>query len=128
MKKRNREAGSSRRKAAWLAPLFFCLVMVVVALWAVPVQARSYYFPRVLIEAELHPDGSMSVVEERTFSFDGEYHGAWQYIYLKNNASIKDVLVSEQGRPYSEMPAGTQGIPGILCRAISRSCLYRLEF
>ncbi|NMD42049.1 MAG: DUF2207 domain-containing protein [Firmicutes bacterium] len=68
---------------------------------AAPVRAddRSYYFPRVLIEAVLYPDGSMSVVEERTFSFDGRFRGAWEYIYLKNNASIRDLLVSEKGEP-----------------------------
>ncbi len=60
---------------------------------------RSFYFPRVLIEAVLYPDGSMSVVEESTFSFDGRFRGAWEYIYLKNNASIRDLLIGEKGEP-----------------------------
>ena len=86
--------------------LLLGLALIVLAQFAAPVHAddRSYYFPQVLIEAEIHPDGSMTVVEERTFSFDGRFTGAWEYIYLKHNASIKDVLVSE-GRAYR------QGLP-----------------
>ncbi|MDZ4133313.1 MAG: DUF2207 domain-containing protein [Dethiobacteria bacterium] len=74
---------------------------------------RSFHFPSVIIEAEVNPDGTMSVTEERTFRFDGRYRGAWAYIYLKHNAAIRDVLVSEGGEPYREMPVGTQDIPGI---------------
>ncbi|MGM0653654.1 MAG: DUF2207 domain-containing protein, partial [Bacillota bacterium] len=74
---------------------------------------RSFYFPEVVIEAEIKPDGSMEVVEDRTFSFDGHYQGAWQYIYLKHNAEIRDVRVSESGQPYEEMPIGTQDVPDI---------------
>ncbi|MGI6708442.1 MAG: DUF2207 domain-containing protein [Dethiobacteria bacterium] len=67
----------------------------------------------MLIEAEIHPDGSMTVVEKRTFSFEGRYRGAWEYIYLKHNASIKDVLVSEGGEAYRQEAPGTRDIPGI---------------
>ncbi|NLA26495.1 MAG: DUF2207 domain-containing protein, partial [Firmicutes bacterium] len=83
--------------------------------FAEPVRAddRSYYFPMVHIEAEIHPDGSMSVVENRTFRFRGRYRGAWEYILLKHNASIRDVMVSEGGEPYRQEAPGTQDIPGI---------------
>jgi uncharacterized membrane protein len=67
----------------------------------------------VYIEAEILPDGSMKVFEERTFRFDGRYRGAWLYIPLKYNTSIIDVVVSENGDAYRQMPAGTQDIPGI---------------
>ena len=74
---------------------------------------RSFFFPTVFIEAEILPDGSMKVVEERTFRFDGRYRGAWLYIPLKYNTAITDVVVSEEGNLYRQMPAGTQDIPGI---------------
>lgn len=98
--------------------VLLCLGLLLFFLAQLPAPAcadgdRSYYFPRVLIEAEVHPDGSMTVVEERTFSFKGRYRGAWQYIYLKVNASIKDVQVSEQGEAYRQEAPGTQDIPGI---------------
>ncbi len=102
-------------------PLFlqFCLGLVLIgailmaAAGPVCADSRSYYFPQVLIEAEVNADGSMRVVEHRTFKFNGRYRGAWEYIYLKNYASIRDVLVGEQGQPYEQMPPGTQDIPGI---------------
>ncbi len=109
-----KETGLRTRSCSWfLAVLCLGLCFIFWAQFAPPVQAKSFHFPKVLIEAELHPDGSMSVVEERTFNFDGRFRGAFQHIYLKHNASIRDVQVSEQGEPYEQMPIGTQDIPGI---------------
>jgi len=92
---------TSRGGFLFKLPLVLGLALILLAQLAAPVGAasRSYYFPRVLIEAEIHPDGSITVVEERTFHFDGSFRGAWEYIYLKNNASIRDVLVGEAGIP-----------------------------
>lgn len=74
---------------------------------------RSFDFPTVLITAEVHPDGSMTIVEERTFSFRGFWKSAWENIPLKYNTSIKDVSVGERNTPYRQMSPGTQDIPGV---------------
>ena len=92
------------------------LILLIQGRLAAPVYAdddRSFYFPRVQIEAEIHPDGSMSVAEERTFSFDGRYEGVFQHIYLKDKASIKDVVISEKGKAYEKVTPDTPGRPGI---------------
>jgi uncharacterized membrane protein len=115
-REKSRRLRDFRKKSSLLIPVCLGLALTVLTQFAAPVRAdddRSYYFPRVLIEAELHSDGSMTVVEERTFSFDGRFRGAWEYIYLKHNASIQDVLVSEQGEAYRQEPPGTRDIPGI---------------
>jgi uncharacterized membrane protein len=106
-----------RNRFSFLVALCLSIAFAVVLFLAAAVPAyaagRSYYFPQVLIEADVHPDGSMSVVEERTYDFSGRYTGAWEYIFMKYGATVKDVLVSEQGEPYQQMPPGTQDIPGI---------------
>ncbi|NMA92902.1 MAG: DUF2207 domain-containing protein, partial [Firmicutes bacterium] len=110
-----RDAINYQRGSSFPFALFLGLVLIFLLCFVTPAyaDARSYYFPRVMIEAELRPDGSMGVVEERTFNFNGRYRGAWEYIYLKDHASVKDVLVSEEGVAYEQMPPGTQDIPGI---------------
>jgi len=104
---------TSRGGFLFKLPLVLGLALILLAQLAAPVGAasRSYYFPRVLIEAEIHPDGSITVVEERTFHFDGSFRGAWEYIYLKNNASIRDVLVGEAGIPYRQEAPGRATSP-----------------
>ena len=97
--------------------LVYLLIIAAVAL-LLPAKAgaqddRSFYFPAVIIEAEVNPDGSMQVVEERTFRFNGRYRGAWSYIPLKNNSMIRDVQVSERGMPYREVAVGVQDISGV---------------
>lgn len=76
-------------------------------------ENRSFHFPSVTIEAEILSCGSMEVIEERTFRFDGVFRGAWQYIYLDNKINIKDIQVGELNRPYREEEVGTQDIPGV---------------
>ncbi|MEW5784972.1 MAG: DUF2207 domain-containing protein [Bacillota bacterium] len=108
--------GQKRLVTAIFLTVVFGLVLAAALLNPAVARAeddRSFYFPSLLIEAAVQPDGSMTVVEERTYSFNGPYRGAWQYIHLKHNASIRDILVSENGVPYEQMPPGTQDIPGI---------------
>ncbi len=44
------------------------------------VSAKSYEVIQVSITAQLHPDGTMQVEENRTFNFDGSYSFAYQAI------------------------------------------------
>lgn len=40
-------------------------------------QAKSYECPRVVLDATLHNDGSLSVTEQRTFDFNGDFTAVW---------------------------------------------------
>ncbi len=96
--------------------IFLLVIIAVIVITPASAGAqdnRSFYFPSVVIEAEVRQDGSMLVVEERTFRFDGRYRGAWVYIPLKFNATIRDVTVGEGGLIYEQKPVGTQDIPGV---------------
>lgn len=74
---------------------------------------RSFYFPDVTINAEVHPDGSMTVTEERTFQFSGTFRGITQQIKLQGSTAFHDVTVGEPGIVYKEVPAGTTEGTGI---------------
>jgi uncharacterized membrane protein len=49
------------------------------------VHAKSYSIPSVDITAQLEPDGSMKIKEQRVYSFDGDYTFAYQYINFLPN-------------------------------------------
>lgn len=63
---------------------------------------RSYAFDEVRIDAELRPDGSLSVVEERTFDFSGSYRFAFYELPLSGDQEIVDLAVAEEGTPLVE--------------------------
>lgn len=57
----------------------FLVALVLLAVagpFARPALAKSYSFPLVRIDATLGPDGSLRVLERRTFAFDGSFTGA----------------------------------------------------
>lgn len=58
---------------------------------------KSYEFPRVRIEATVRPDGSLDLVEKRTFDFDGEFSFAFFTIDWPVE-QIKRFKVAEAGR------------------------------
>src|SRR5437763_4715625 len=60
-------------------------------------QAKSYVFRRVIIDATVLPDGSLQVVEDRTYDFDGDFHGADFTIDWPAN-KIENFAVTENGR------------------------------
>lgn len=63
---------------------------------------RSYLFDEVRIDADLQPDGSLSVVEERTFDFSGTYRFAFYELPLADGQDIVDLAVAEEGTPLVE--------------------------
>ncbi len=75
-------------------------------------EGRSYDFPRLYITAEILPDGSMLVVEERTADFRGTFEGLTQWINKRSGAEIVDVVVKERGVPYEYNPGSSPGPPG----------------
>lgn len=66
---------------AWRALVAACVaVLLIFAMQCVmpaQAQAKSYECPRVVIDATLNNDGSLSVTEQRTFDFDGSFTAVW---------------------------------------------------
>jgi uncharacterized membrane protein len=61
-------------------------------------SSKSYDFPRVEIEATVRPDGSIDLVERRTFDFDGEFSFAYFTIAWPVE-QIEGFAVTENDRP-----------------------------
>ncbi len=53
------------------------IAATVIPLWLALAGNKSYEFPRVRIDATVRPDGSLNLVERRTFDFDGEFSFAY---------------------------------------------------
>lgn len=63
-------------------------------------EARSLQIIDVDIEAEVLPDGSMRVVENRTIDFKGTFSGADQKYYFTGGISYADIWVREGDQYY----------------------------
>lgn len=79
-------AQATKRAGSWSNPryilfmAFACILAACCAVFAAPVckaSAKSYTMPEVNITAQLNSDGSLHVVEQRTFEFDGNYSAVW---------------------------------------------------
>ncbi len=99
------------RRAKTLA--FLSLLLLLTTL-GIPqfVEARSFSFPELKITAEILPDGSMLVTEERTASFSGTYSGLYQYIDKSADQQIVDIIVKENGQAYEFNPGTEYGPAG----------------
>jgi uncharacterized membrane protein len=84
----------------WL--IFLAVIGGILASFAVPIwlaiSEKSYVFPRVEIDATVRPDGSLDVVERRTFDFDGDFREAF-FTVAWPEAQIEGFTVTESGRP-----------------------------
>lgn len=72
--------------------LFAGLAMAAFSLAITPTKAyaKSYTMPKVDIVANAATDGSLNVVENRTFDFDGTYSAVWwTFSNLPSNANFK---------------------------------------
>jgi uncharacterized membrane protein len=68
-----------------------------------PLLARSnktYHITRVHIDAKLQADGSMEVVESRTFNFRGSFSFAYRILPLTESAVYDNLAVFENGQAY----------------------------
>ena len=80
--------GSQREEArcrvAWMIAAVLVVVACACALAALPgkAYAKSYTMPQVNIQAQLETDGTLHVVEQRTFDFNGSYSAIWWSLSL----------------------------------------------
>jgi hypothetical protein len=72
-----------------------------VALNAPRAASKAYFFPRVSIDATINPDGSLDLVERRTFDFTGPFSYAFFTIESVHAppARIRGFSISEDGEP-----------------------------
>src|SRR5439155_26559234 len=79
---------------------------------------KYYDYPRVVVNAYVHPDGSMTVAERRTFDFQkGSFSYAFRDIAERQPGDITDVRLREGNLRYNPFsPFGGPGPldPGIL--------------
>lgn len=69
---------------------------IAIPIW-LAVSEKSYDFPEVRIDATLQPDGSLDLIEQRTFDFDGEFSFAFFTVDWPLD-QIEGFTVSENGR------------------------------
>lgn len=85
---------SSVRALALASALAFAFALALALAFAFAVTPRQalaeeYSMPQVDIDATVGADGSLHVVEERTFAFSGGYSAAWFSLDLPYNGSLR---------------------------------------
>ena len=65
-------------------------------------SSKSYHFPLVRIDATVNQDGSLSIVERRTFAFEGHFSFAFFTVEHKAFDDVVDFQVSENGQAFTE--------------------------
>ncbi len=81
---------------------------------AAPAAAKSFNLTNADIEVVVEPDGSVLVVENITYDFDGSFTGAWRDIPLRAGEDVVDVGVAEEGVAYQPGAPTQLGSPGDL--------------
>lgn len=84
----------SRRNAT------IALAAAILALLPASAAAKSYSITSVAIDADLRPDGVLSVSERRTFDFDGSFTFAYRDLPGREPEAFDGFRVMEDGRAY----------------------------
>ena len=69
--------GKQMKVAALLCVVAMALACTMVAALPAHADAKSYSMPKVDIKAQVETDGSLHVVEQRTFDFNGDFTAIW---------------------------------------------------
>ncbi len=106
------------------------LVTVTLALLALAgpsrALAKSFSMPTVRIEARIAPDGSLAVVEKRSFDFSGDYTRVYWDLETPPAGTITDVTVLDSaGSPLPFTQA--EGRPSGYARLTEQDYLTRVE-
>lgn len=93
---------------------FFALV-IFCALLPDQALAKSYRMPQVDIQAQVQPDGSLHVVEKRSFRFDGSFSALWwqlgSNLPTNSQVSIQGVRLEDDANASSPIQTQLQSIP-----------------
>ena len=99
-------AMSTRGKVVvWLIVLVPLVAVAIAALSAPSEDGKDYAFPRVLIDATVNPDGSLTLDERRTYRFEGEFTYATYTIDWPVDR-IVDFQVTDGGTDIPVVPIG----------------------
>ncbi len=114
-------ATCSRRRfrlSVFLSALFFALAALVVM--PTPAYARDYEITQVDIDATVREDGTLHVVETRTYAFDGSFNGVYWLIPTGHNSgngksvSVDVISAGEQTLSgldsFEESGSGSDGV------------------
>lgn len=62
--------------------------------------AKEYEIPTIKVEAIIRSDGSVRIIEHRTYRFEGSFSWADYRLPFEGFKAIKDIRVSEQNSPF----------------------------
>ena len=82
--------------------LIFMLIALAWVTYPGHAAAKSYSVPDIHVQVEARPDGEMIVEEQITYHFNGSFSFAYLDISLKQGESVSDVVISEDGRPFTD--------------------------
>jgi uncharacterized membrane protein YgcG len=104
--------GSIARMHPIVRKLSIAAVVAIALALALPrcSRGKSYSFPQVRIDATVNQDGSLSIVEDRTFDFHGHYHFAFFTVEHKQFDDVVDFSVREGDKAFEE--TNVEGQPG----------------
>ena len=90
--------------------LFVCICVLFLFDWLPDVfAAKSYRITGVSIDAQLQIDGSMDVIESRSFEFSGSFSFVFRTLATQGRVTFQDFRVSENGRFYELSDSGRPG-------------------
>ena len=84
----------------WIKRVLFIGIWVIFVFVCLPdlFAAKSYRITGVSIDAQLQTDGSMDVIESRTFEFSGSFSFVFRTLTTQGRVTFQDFKVSENGR------------------------------
>lgn len=90
---------------------FFYFILVLYFLFMSPqVFASKYYqITRVEIDAQLYPDGSMEVIESRTYRFVESFSYVYRVLPTTGPVTFQDFRVTENGQLYRQSESKDPG-------------------
>jgi uncharacterized membrane protein len=90
--------------------LFVCVCVFFMFVWLPGLSAaKSYRITGVSIDAQLQTDGSMDVIESRTFKFSGSFSFVFRTLTTQGRVTFQDFKVSENGKFYQLSDSGRPG-------------------
>lgn len=88
-----------RHRSVWLLLVVFITAFVVIP--ASAALAKTFWISDAEVDVTVNEDGSLKIIEDITFDFDGTFTGAYRDIPLRTDELVYDVVVSDASGPYT---------------------------
>src|SRR5690606_6816939 len=75
----------------------FILLLAFLLIFPIQSFAVDYWISDVKIDAHLQKDGTVHVIEEHTYEFEGEFNGITRTVIPKEGSTITDFTATENG-------------------------------